>query len=152
MVLLRWPRHCTCLHGQVISISHCHCILLTVIGIISLTHIHKEPAGRIRIRKWYRLCNRLAVCAILICLPIANDLNSLSLISITTSLLAYVLIVELWGSTCKGDSIFGEGQKCNYTAKCKISKKDLESAVKHGHVIRVQELSDRGEKGFYDLS
>lgn len=152
MVLLRWLRHCTCLHGQVIPASHCHRPLLTVTGIISLTHVHKQPAGRIRIRKWYRLCNRLAVCAILICLPIAHNLNSLSLISITTSLLAYVLIVELWGSTCQGDSFFSEGQKCKYTAKCKISKKDLESAVKHGHVIRVEELSDRGEKGFHDFS
>ena len=58
------------------------------------------------------------------------------------------MIVELWGSTCAGDSFFGSDFKCKYTARCKIAKKDLESAVKDGQVIKVQEL--RGEKGMYE--
>lgn len=51
--------------------------------------------------------------------------------------------------SCWGESFFGEKRACKYTARCKISKKDLESAVKGGHVIKVEELKDRGEKGMY---
>jgi hypothetical protein len=51
-----------------------------------------------------------------------------------------------------GHNFFGGEKKCKYTARCKISKKDLESAVKGGHVINVEQLSDRGEKGMYELS
>lgn len=54
--------------------------------------------------------------------------------------------------SCPEDSFFGEHRKRKYTAKCKLSKKDLESAVKEGQVINVQSLSDRGEKGHYELS
>jgi hypothetical protein len=72
------------------------------------------------------------------------------MIAISTGLVVYVLMLELWGMSCEGESFFGEKKACRYTARCKISKKDLESAVKGGHVINVQEL--RGEKGMYELS
>lgn len=64
----------------------------------------------------------------------------------------WVLLLELWGMSCPDESFFGEKKACKYTARCKISKKDLESAVKEGHVIQVQQLTDRGEKGMYELS
>ena len=54
--------------------------------------------------------------------------------------------------SCPDESFFGEKKACKYTARCKISKKDLESAVRGGHVIEVQQLTDRGEKGMYELS
>ena len=92
----------------------------------------------------------MAVSTVFFCLPTAHWLNSLNLIAITTCLVVYVLVIELWGSTCVGDSLFGEQKKCKYTARCKISKKDLESAVKGGHVIKVEELKDTGEKGMYE--
>lgn len=85
----------------------------------------------------------------LCCLPTAHHLNSLELVSITTSCIIYVLAVDLWGTSCAGDPLFGGDKKCKYVARCKISKKDLESAVKDGHVINVEELSESGEKGVY---
>lgn len=126
---------------------------LTTIGIISLTHIHKESSGHlIRIRKRTRLANRFAVCIILFCLPLVHSLNSVQLVSTTTGLVIWVLLLELWGMSCPDESFFGEKSACKYTARCKISKKDLESAVKGGQVIKVQEFMDRGEKGMYELS
>jgi len=117
-------------------------------GLISISHIHKDAEG-IRIPKRFRLLNRFAVCIIFLCLPTAHSLNSLHLIATTTGLTIWVLTLELWGMSCWGESFFGEKRACKYTARCKISKKDLESAVKGGHVIKVEELKDRGEKGMY---
>ena len=54
--------------------------------------------------------------------------------------------------SCPEESFFGEKKPCKYTARCKISKKDMESAVKKGHVINVQSLSDSGEKAHYQMS
>jgi hypothetical protein len=98
------------------------------------------------------MLNRFAVCIVFFCLPLADQLNSLKLISITTALTIWVLSLELWGMSCAEETFFGEKKPCKYTARCKISKKDLESAVKGGHVINVESLSDRGEKGHYELS
>jgi hypothetical protein len=125
---------------------------LTKSGIISICHVHKDPAMGIRVRKSKRMANRFAVCIILCCLPTAHHLNSLQLISIVTGLIIWVLFVELFGCSSPEESFFGEKKQCKYTARCKISKKDLESAVKGGHVINVSELSDRGEKGLYEMS
>jgi hypothetical protein len=98
------------------------------------------------------MLNRFGVCIIFFCLPLAHSLNSLQLISVTTGLVIWVLLLELWGVSCPDDSFFGEKKACTYTARCKVSKKDLESAVKNGHVINVSELSEKGEKGLYELS
>lgn len=129
-------------------------IALLGMGIISLTHVHKDPAAGVRLPKKFRMLNRFVVCVILTALGSAEHLNSLHLISITTSLVVWVLLLELWGSSCPKDSLFGQGseKQCKYTAKCKISKKDLESASKVGNVIKVEELGDRGEKGLYEFN
>jgi len=95
------------------------------------------------------MVNRFAVCIILFCLPTAHSLNSLHLVAITTGLIIWVLLLELWGMSCPDESFFGEKKPCKYTARCKISKKDLELAIKGGHVINVSDLSERGEKGVY---
>ncbi|KAG4435489.1 hypothetical protein IFR05_009028 [Cadophora sp. M221] len=124
-------------------------IALFCMGLISISHIHKD-APRTRIPKRYRLINRFIICLILILLPLSHSsLNSLHLIATTTGLTIWVLVLELWGMSCWGESFFGEKKACKYTARCKISKKDLESAVKGGHVIKVEELKERGEKGMY---
>lgn len=120
-------------------------------GIISLTHIHKDING-VRITKGQRLANRFAVCIILFCLPTAHQLNSLYLIAVTTSLIIWVLFVELYGASCPGETFFGKSETCKYTARCKLRKKDMEAAIKTGQVINVQELAHTGEKGLYDLS
>lgn len=88
----------------------------------------------------------------MICLPTTLSLNSLQLIATTTGMTIWVLGVELWGVSCWGEKFFGERKPCKYTARCRISKKDLESAVKGGRVIDVELLRDSGEKGHYDLN
>ncbi|KAF8864446.1 hypothetical protein BDZ45DRAFT_669610 [Acephala macrosclerotiorum] len=124
-------------------------IALFCMGIISICHIHKDAEG-VRISKKYRMVNRFAVCVIFFALPTAQGLNSLQLVSVTTGLVVWVLLLELWGMSCPDESFFGEKKPCRYTARCKISKKDLESAVKGGQVVNVSSLKDRGEKGVYN--
>ncbi|KAH7370721.1 bacterial low temperature requirement A protein-domain-containing protein [Rhexocercosporidium sp. MPI-PUGE-AT-0058] len=123
-------------------------IALFCMGLISLSHIHKDTPGT-RIPKRLRLLNRFLICIILMLLPLSHSLNSLHLIATTTALTIWVLMLELWGMSCWDESFFGEKRACKYTARCKISKKDLESAVKGGNVIKVEELKERGEKGLY---
>jgi hypothetical protein len=62
-------------------------------------------------------------------------------------MIVYVLSVELWGTACVGDRWCGTGecQRRKYFAKCDISKKDLESAAKTGHIIKVEELSTEND-------
>lgn len=109
-----------------------------------MTHVHKESNdGRIRLAKRYRMANRLAICIIMICLPLAHSLNSLHLVSVVTGLLVWVLLLELWGASCPDDSFFGEAS-CKYTARCKVSKKELETAAKSGNPIDVQKLGRKG--------
>lgn len=127
-------------------------LALLFMGVISMTHVHKDPPIGVRIKKRYRLANRAVVCVIFFCLPLAHELSSLQLVSVTTGMVIWVLLVELWGVSCPGESFFGEKRQCQYTAKCKISKKDLESAAKSGTVINVEKFSGKGEKGMYELS
>ena len=129
-------------------------IALAGMSIISLCHVHKDSAKGIRLLKRYRIANRFAVSVILLLLPLSEHLSSLQLVSIVTGLLLWVLLIELWGVSCPDDAWFGkEGGKCKYTANCKISKRDLESAVKDGQVIKVAELKDKGEKvGMYEVA
>jgi len=139
----------TCM-GKIDPLSPNKCSFTDILGVISICHVHKDVQGiRVRIPKRSRMINRFAVCIILFCLPLVHSLNSLHLISITTGLIIWVLLLELWGMSCPDESFFGEKKPCKYTARCKISKKDLESAVKSGHIVNVSELSDRGEKGVY---
>jgi Bacterial low temperature requirement A protein (LtrA) len=120
-------------------------------GCISLSHIHRESGG-IRVKKSYRLINRFAVSIVIVCLPLAQSLNSMNLISTTTLLIAWVLFLELYGASCARSSFFGGGNPTKYSAKCKMHKKDVEQAVKSGETVNVQELSHTGEKGLYELS
>jgi hypothetical protein len=108
---------------------YCHglAIALFFMGVISVTHNHRHPATR-RLSKKTRLANRLLVCIILFCLPAAKSLNSLNLISITLALTVWVLLLELFGKSCRNDPFIGEKQGCSVRYKCKCSKKDLEKA------------------------
>jgi hypothetical protein len=121
-------------------------------GIISLCHVHKDGPAGVRLLKRYRLANRFLVCIIFFCLPTAHSLNSLQLISVASGLITWVLLLELWGISCPNESFFGEKRQCGYVAKCKISKRELVSAVKNGTVVNVSSLAEKGEKGHYELS
>lgn len=94
------------------------------------------------------------VALILIFLPFAHGLNSLELVSITMGLVAFALIVELYGSTSVHDSFWKDCRVCKYSADCHIKKKDLEEAAKTGQKIEITEISkgSRGEKGVMELS
>ncbi|TVY52773.1 hypothetical protein LSUE1_G009743, partial [Lachnellula suecica] len=105
-------------------------IALFCMGIISLSHVHKDHPKGLRILKRWRMLNRFGVCIILFCLPIVESLNSLQLVSIVTGLVVWVLLLELWGCSCPEESFFGEKRKCGYTARCKVSRKDLEARGK----------------------
>ncbi|CCD46354.1 hypothetical protein BofuT4P330000033001 [Botrytis cinerea T4] len=125
-------------------------VALFFMGMISACHIHKKDHHGIRLAKRYRLLNRLIVCIILICLPLSS-LNSLALVSTVTGLVVWVLVLELWGHSCPDETFFGGGKKCAYTAKCKISRKDLEEKRRMGEVLKLKELGG-GEEGVYEGS
>ncbi|KAH0541881.1 hypothetical protein FGG08_003686 [Glutinoglossum americanum] len=122
-------------------------------GLISASHSHKEVVGQ-RWKKKHRLAMRFAVAIILLCLPLAEHLNSLNLISTTTGLIVLVLLIELWGTSCIQDSFFHGRNQCKYTADCKMRKTDLEDAVKRGEAINIEELAEKGamQQGLYEPS
>jgi low temperature requirement protein LtrA len=126
-------------------------ISLACMTIISMAHVHKKIPHQ-RINKHYRLIIRFAVSLAILLLPLAH-LNSLDLIGTTTGLVLSVLFLELWGATCTGQNILWESKcgrnKCQYSAKCKVSKKELEDSMKNGNIINVEEIAarDENEKG-----
>ena len=73
-------------------------IALILMGVISLTHVHRTIPGQ-RISKQHRLIFRFLVGIALIMLGFADSLNSLQLVGTTTSLVVLVLLVDLFGAT-----------------------------------------------------
>ena len=78
-------------------------IALLSMALISISHVHKDFDGQ-RLRKRVRLPIRVAVAVVLICLPLAESLNSLQLIATTTGLVMFTLAVDLYGSTSIPDT------------------------------------------------
>ncbi|OIW27364.1 hypothetical protein CONLIGDRAFT_426212 [Coniochaeta ligniaria NRRL 30616] len=124
-------------------------VALLSMGLIALSHEHKLPLT-CRLPKWVRLANRLAVCVILFTLPAAQEVNSLNLVGITTSLSVWVLLVELWGKSCPDEAFWGDAKACSYTARC--SKRDLEDAMKSNGEVDVRELEKSEKTGAMDVS
>lgn len=128
---------------------YCHglAIALLCMAAISFSHEHKKQPT-LRLNKSIRLANRIAVCIIMFFLPLATSLRSLDLISITLSLTVWVLIIELWGKSCRDDPFIGEKDGCciTYCARCK--KNDVGGAVgSDGRLLRGEMLElDRAEK------
>ncbi|KAL2041084.1 hypothetical protein N7G274_006028 [Stereocaulon virgatum] len=127
-------------------------IALLCMTIISLCHVHKEFDGQ-RISKRYRVSVRTAVAIILIFLPLADKLNSLHLISTTTSLVVLVLMLEVYGSTSVHEAFWRRTSQCKYRADCPVKKKDITDAMKTGATIKLEEVrtGDSGEKGIYHM-
>ncbi|KAJ6442007.1 low temperature requirement A protein(LtrA) [Purpureocillium lavendulum] len=115
--------------GNAVRFFYCQGLAIALLSMtaISLSHDHRTPAT-LRWAKRYRLVNRVAVCIVMFLLPLAHSLDSLELIGTTLGLSAWVLIVELFGKSCKDDPFIGEKKGCGvrYLAKC--SKKDMEKA------------------------
>ena len=126
-------------------------VALLCMSIISMSHIHKEFDGQ-RIRKRYRIPNRIAVGIILICLSVVTSLDSLQLISVTTGLVVYVLMIDVYGSTSIHDEFWKCSSQCKYRAVCPLRKKDVVDALKTGTTINLAEVDlDGAEKGFHDV-
>ncbi len=127
-------------------------VSLLCMSIISLTHVHKVFDGQ-RIKKKTRLLNRIAVAVVLICLPLAESLSSLQLISVTTGLVVYVLIIDVYGSTSIHDDFWRCTSQCKYRADCGLKKNLSIDALKRGMTVKLEEVqTDRGEKVLYEVS
>ena len=92
------------------------------------------------------------VAIILICLPLAESLNSLHLIATTTGLILFTLAIDLFGISCTEEGFWRDKRCCRYEAECKLKKQDIE-AVKAGN-LKVEDVVGRGlgEKGGADVS
>lgn len=90
---------------------------------------------------------------ILIFLPLADSLNSLKLVSITTGLIVLTLMIDVYGSTSIHDDFWKCTTQCRYRANCHIKKKLAMDAVKKGATIRLDEvrLEIGREKAYYDV-
>jgi hypothetical protein len=125
-------------------------IALMHMGIISLTHTYKTIPS-VRLRKPLRLGIRFAVAIVILFLPLAEErLNSLQLVTTTTCLVLLVLFVELAGSACVEDAFWGFNsgkRKCTYSAKCLLSKKELQANAKSGEIVNVEEIAKRDQFG-----
>ena len=103
---------------------YCHglAIALLSMAVISVSHKHKAHRG-MRLRKKWRVANRVLVCVVMFLLPVAGDgLNSLELVGITTALTTWVLVLENWGMSCAG------GEECGVRYLTRCSKRELEAA------------------------
>lgn len=126
-------------------------ISLICLAIIAWTHTHRKIPNQ-RIKKHSRLTFRITIAIVIICLPLAH-LNSLELVAVTTALVTFVLILELVGSTCWGETFLWNANctrnKCTYSAKCSVRQEELENSLREGTMLNVEEIARRepGEKG-----
>lgn len=127
------------------------CSLISM-AVISFCHIHKKIPNA-RLLKRPRLAIRVCVGVIIICLPLADSLSSLDLISITTVLVVLVLVLDLYGNSCAGDKFWTGGfcdsqkKECKYTASCKLGRKkraELIKALQNGEKVRLEDLRRTG--------
>ncbi|MCJ1460606.1 hypothetical protein MMC28_010988 [Mycoblastus sanguinarius] len=126
-------------------------IALLCMSIISLSHVHKEFDGQ-RIDKKYRIPVRVSVAIIFICLPLADKLDSLQLISVTTGLVVFTLMVDVYGGTSIYDNFWKCNKQCKYSAECSLKRKLVIEALKSGTTIKLSEaqVPDGGKEGFYE--
>ena len=119
-------------------------------SVISLSHVHKGFEGQ-RLTKEVRLVVRISIAIILVCLPLAHGLNSLQLIATTTCLVAFVLAVDVWGSTDQRQTFWRCSRTGNYSADCRLKRKSIVDALKKGEKIELKgrDLVNVEEKGMY---
>jgi low temperature requirement protein LtrA len=102
-------------------------IALAFMGLISVSHVHKEIEG-LRLKKRYRLTGRYVICIILILLPLARGLDSLELVGIVTALIFVALVLELWACSSSNECPWTRSKPCKYVGLCQ--KKDLQALLK----------------------
>ncbi|KAK5110908.1 hypothetical protein LTR62_005446 [Meristemomyces frigidus] len=113
-------------------------IALACMGVISMSHVHKEVEG-LRLKKRYRLAWRFCIALVLICLPFADSLNSLELIGTVTALVVFALGTELWAASCSGESLCSRTKPCRYTGL--TGKRKLHAIVEGGKEVDVGSLA-----------
>ncbi|EME89255.1 uncharacterized protein MYCFIDRAFT_213586 [Pseudocercospora fijiensis CIRAD86] len=113
-------------------------LALLFMALISISHIHREQEGRVRLTKKFRLIFRISVAVILICLPLAHSLDSLDLIGTVTGLLVLLLCLELWAASNVHDKLFGRTTTCQYFGNC--GKKDLRAMLQGGKEVDIDML------------
>lgn len=91
-------------------------MIICTVAIISACHIH-QPAPTQRLRKRIRLTIRVLVAIIILCLPLAKNLSSLDLVGTTTSLTWIALVVEIWGTSRRGDRFWSNAPRLYEAAK-----------------------------------
>ncbi|KAK6384956.1 hypothetical protein LTS17_002519 [Exophiala oligosperma] len=136
-------------------------VALICMAVISFCHIHKRVAkAKARLRKRVRLAFRICVAAVIICLPLADSLSSLSLISVTTALVFSVLALDLFGMSCEGDKFWTGGfcphekKRCTYTAQCRLGKRrrrEIEKAMQRGEKVSLADLLKRKNSSMSSL-
>ena len=109
-------------------------IALVFMGLISISHVHKEIEG-LRWKKKYRLAGRYVIATIILLLPLARGLDSLELVGIMTALVSSALIVELWATSSCHECPWTRSTPCKYTGK--VNKKDLQALLKVSLMIAV---------------
>jgi hypothetical protein len=119
-------------------------IALIFMGFIAISHQHKE-IETLRLKKKWRLCGRFAVAIVIICLPLAEELNSLELVGIVTALVAFCLGLELWASSCCKERLMERSRPCKYVGHC--PKKELQRLLKRGSQVDFEVLGDKKNEG-----
>lgn len=84
---------------------------------IAAAHLHKENKFR-SLRKRNRLLFRVAAGVVIICLSVADSLNSLELIGTVTAIISAVLIVELWAIMTTVEQLFKFSSRTRYVGMC----------------------------------
>lgn len=126
-------------------------IALAGMTVISFCHVYKDIPNQ-RIHKYGRATARFVAALIILLLPLKRSLDSLDLISITTSLVVLTLWIEIFGASCVKDPFWTPCKRhCTYSARCHMSKKDLAASSKGGQIVNVEEIArkGKGEKGGY---
>lgn len=132
-------------------------VAMFMMTLIAMSHTYRTIPN-VRLRKGFRLLYRFAVSIALALLPLAHDsLDSLQLVGTCCGLVVSVLILEIRGSASSGAAFWGISEfctrKCGYSAKCAVSRKELEENIKTGKVVNVADLAkkekakDNGREG-----
>ena len=122
-------------------------IALICMCFISASHVHKDIEG-LRLEKRKRLFWRFSVGVTLICLPLAESLNSLELIGTVTALIVVALSTELWAASCKNERWCGRSKPCRYSGVCGKSK--LKAMIVAGKEVDVDQLASATTNGSRD--
>ncbi|KAK3075935.1 hypothetical protein LTR53_000364 [Teratosphaeriaceae sp. CCFEE 6253] len=113
-------------------------IALACMGVISLSHVHKE-VETLRLKKRYRIAWRFCIAIILVCLPLAEGLNSLELVGTVTALIVTALSTELWAVSCCKQKWTGRSKPAKYTGMC--GRKKIQAIIQDGREVDVGTLA-----------